>query len=71
MTQEAQSRTDAKLQTHEAVCAERYGNILLSMKGMAYRIGRLEMLVWVVAGTVIIGMGGLIVTLSLDWAHRL
>ena len=55
----------ARLTTHEAVCAERYGGILTSLTSMATRIGRLEMLVWASAGSLIIGMATLIVTLVL------
>ena len=51
--------------THEAVCAERYGNLVRLIEGTAQRVGRLEVLVVIVAGSVIIGMAGVIVTLAL------
>jgi hypothetical protein len=59
------TRTAAGLQTHEAVCAERYGNILQLLHSTSHRVGRLETLVVIVAGSVILGMGGLITTLVL------
>src|SRR5260221_324747 len=60
--------TASALRTHEAVCAERYKNILTTMTGMSRRVGRLENLVWAVAGSLILGMAGLIVTLFLTRA---
>jgi hypothetical protein len=59
----------SRLDTHEAVCAERYGNLLAMLKSTANRVGRLESLVWVVAGATIVGMAGLIVTLVLKLGH--
>lgn len=51
-------RTDAltRIETHEAVCAERW-------KEIVRRMDRLERLVAGAAGTLIVGMAGLIVTL--------
>ena len=40
---------DKRLTTHEAVCAERYGQLVL-------RLGRVEKILLGVAGSVIIGM---------------
>jgi hypothetical protein len=54
-----------QLRTHEAVCAERYGRIMGLLDAAIHRIGRLEVLVVIVAGSVICGMGGVIVTLAL------
>ncbi len=51
--------------THEAVCAERYGNLVRLIEGTAHRVGRLEVLVVIVAGSMIVGMAGLIITLAL------
>jgi hypothetical protein len=55
----------AALRTHEAVCAERYANLLSLLESTIVRVGRLELLVVIVAGSVIGGMGGIIVTLAL------
>jgi hypothetical protein len=57
--------TSARLSTHEAVCAERYGNLVRLIEATTQRVGRLELLVVIVAGSVIVGMGGLITTLAL------
>ena len=57
--------TSARLDTHEAVCAERYGNLVRLIEGTAHRVGRLEVLVVIVAGSMIVGMAGLIITLAL------
>lgn len=43
---------------HEAVCAERYGTII-------GRVGRLETLIIAAAGSLLVGMAALIVTLAL------
>ena len=59
------SLDEARLDTHEAVCAERYGKIIEKIDAAVGRIGRLELLVMTVAGTVIVSMGGLIITLAL------
>jgi hypothetical protein len=53
------------LQTHEAVCAERYANLLNLLESTTRRVGRLEVLIVIVAGSVICGMGGIIFTLAL------
>lgn len=53
------------LRVHEAVCAERYANILRLLESTTRRVARLEVLVVIVAGSVISGMGGIIVTLAL------
>jgi hypothetical protein len=59
------SRGAARLATHEAVCAERYANLLSLLESTIVRVGRLEVLVVIVAGSVICGMGGIIFTLAL------
>lgn len=56
---------DTRISVHEAVCAERYARILLMLRDTAHRVGRLETMVAAAAGTTILGMGGLIVTLAL------
>lgn len=55
----------AALRTHEAVCAERYANLLALLESTMRRVGRLEVLIVIVAGSVICGMGGIIFTLAL------
>ena len=57
--------TSTRLDVHEAVCAERYGNLVRLIEATARRVGRLEVLVVIVAGSVIVGMAGLITTLAL------
>lgn len=57
--------TAARLDTHEAVCAERYGNLVRLLGATTRRVGRLEVFVVVVGGSVIVGMAGLITTLAL------
>ncbi len=68
------SRRGAKnlsaLHTHEAVCAERYANIMTLLELTMRRVGRLETLVIIVAGSVISGLGGVIVTLALKLGTR-
>ena len=59
----------ADLRTHEAVCAERYGKIMGLLDAALQRIGRLEVLVIIVAGSMIVGMAGLITTLALKLGH--
>lgn len=54
----------ASLHVHEAVCAERYTNILRLLEATTRRVARLEVLVVVVAGSVISGTAGIIVTLA-------
>ncbi len=55
--------TAAHLATHEAVCAERYGNLVRLLEATTRRVGRLEVLVVAVGGSVISGMAGVMVTL--------
>jgi hypothetical protein len=65
----AAESTAAQLHTHEAVCAERYGKIMGLLDAALHRIGRLEVLVVIVAGSMIVGMAGLIITLALKLGH--
>jgi hypothetical protein len=58
------------LRVHEAVCAERYANILRLLESTIRRVARLEVLVVIVAGSVISGMGGIIVTLAVKLGAR-
>jgi hypothetical protein len=69
MNDAMQTDASARLLTHEAVCAERYSNLIATITSMSARIGRLESLVWVVAGAMIVGMAGLVVTLIQKVAH--
>ncbi len=46
------------LHSHEALCADRYGLLL-------WRVGRLEAIVLASAGTLIVAMGGLLITILL------
>lgn len=62
---ETSADTAARLDTHEAVCAERYGNLVRLIEATTRRVGRLEVLVVIIAGSVILGMAGLITTLAL------
>jgi hypothetical protein len=55
MTEETDD-LDKRLSVHEAVCAERYAALMA-------RMGRLEKIILSVAGTLIVGMGGLLVKL--------
>lgn len=54
----AGARALARLEAHEEVCALRY-------QGIIDRVGRLEKVIIGAAGTLILGMGGLIATLVL------
>jgi len=49
------TETEARLNSHEAVCAERYDQINARLK-------RLEQIMVKVAGTLLLGMGGVIWT---------
>lgn len=63
-------RRATPLRLHEAVCAERYANLLALLESTTRRVGRLEVLVVIVAGSVICGMGGIICTLALKLGTR-
>jgi hypothetical protein len=56
---------ETRITVHEAVCAERYASILVMLRDTAHRVSRLEVMVLSAAGTMILGMGCLIVTLVL------
>lgn len=58
------------LRAHEAVCAERYANILRLLESTTRRVARLEVLVVIVAGSIISGMGGIVVTLAVKLGAR-
>lgn len=48
-------RRTTQLRLHEAVCAERYANLLSLLESTTRRVGRLEVLIVIVAGSVIGG----------------
>jgi len=62
-------KTAAELQTHEAVCAERYAAIRIALESVGRRIGRIELLIISCAGSLIVGLGGVILTLALKLGH--
>ena len=49
--------TDAKLSTHEAICAERYLSIQKSFENGSKRMSRIEYLLYVVILAVLLGPG--------------
>ena len=51
------SRTEAKLMSHEAVCAERYARIDKSLAGGDKRMTKIEYMLYVVIGCVLLGPG--------------
>ena len=55
--------TDARLETHEQVCALRYQNIELQFRSSNSRLKRIEQLMIAAAGGVIIGFGSIIMLL--------
>lgn len=57
---------EARMTVHEAVCAERYANILAMLRDTAHRVTRLEVMVLAAAGSTILGMAGLVATLALQ-----
>ncbi len=64
------SETAAHLATHEAVCAERYGNLVRLLEATTRRVARLEVLVVAVGGSVISGMAGVMITLLFKLGGR-
>ena len=49
--------TDIRLAVHEAVCAERYGNIKESLEKGTGRMQKIEILMYVVMALVLLGPG--------------
>jgi hypothetical protein len=49
--------TEAKLQTHEAVCAQRYQTITASLDKGEKRMSKLEYLIYAVLAVVLLGPG--------------
>lgn len=56
---------DARISSHEAVCAERWNQIRVTMGEMQSGIKGLYRIVLIAGGALIAGMAGLIVTLAL------
>ena len=55
--------TDARLSTHEAVCAERYAAIATQFAGTNARLKRIEQLMIGAAASVLAGFGAIIILL--------
>ena len=51
------SITEAKLQTHEAVCAQRYHTITESLSNGEKRMTKIEYYIWAVLAAVLLGPG--------------
>ena len=51
------SMTEAKLQTHEAVCAQRYQTITSSLTSGEKRMTKMEYLIYAVLAAVLLGPG--------------
>ena len=49
--------TDTRLAVHEAVCAERYGNIKESLEKGTNRMQKIEILMYVIMVMVLLGPG--------------
>ena len=57
MTEKMISETEARLDTHEAICAERYEGIQKSFAAGSKRMAKLEYLLYVVIAAVLFGPG--------------
>ncbi len=55
--------TEARLETHEQICALRYQNIELQFRSSNARLKRIEQLMIAAAGGVIVGFGSIIMLL--------
>jgi hypothetical protein len=51
------SKTEAKLMTHEQICAERYKNIELALTNGEKRMTKIEYLLYAVMACVLLGPG--------------
>jgi hypothetical protein len=49
--------TEARLQTHEAVCAQRYQTITESLSNGEKRMTKIEYYIWAVLAAVLLGPG--------------
>ena len=57
MNEDMISITEHKLSVHEAICAERYEKINESLEKGAKRMTRIEYLIYIVCGAVLMGPG--------------
>lgn len=57
MTDKMISETEARLDTHEAICAERYASIQRSFDAGSKRMARLEYLLYILIAAVLFGPG--------------
>ena len=57
MTEKMISETEAKLATHEAICAERYEGIQKSFANGSKRMTKIEYLLYIVIVAVLFGPG--------------
>jgi 4-hydroxy-3-methylbut-2-en-1-yl diphosphate synthase IspG/GcpE len=57
MTDDMITKTEARLMSHEAVCAERYARIDKSLEKGDKRMTKIEYLIYVVMGCVLLGPG--------------
>jgi hypothetical protein len=57
MTEKMISETEAKLATHEAICAERYEGIQKSFANGSKRMEKIEYLLYIVIVAVLFGPG--------------
>ena len=57
MTEKMISETEAKLATHEAICAERYAGIQKSFADGSKRMTKIEYLLYIVIVAVLFGPG--------------
>jgi hypothetical protein len=57
MTEKMISETEAKLATHEAICAERYEGIQKSFANGSKRMTKIEYLLYIVIAAVLFGPG--------------
>ena len=57
MTEKMISETEARLATHEAICAERYAGIQKSFDAGSKRMAKLEYLLYIVIAAVLFGPG--------------
>lgn len=57
MSGEMISTTEAKLQTHEAICAQRYEQISNTLDKGDKRMNKIEYSIWAVLAAVLLGPG--------------
>lgn len=57
MSDETVSMTEAKLMTHEAVCAQRYQTITQTLDKGEKRMTKIEYYIWAVLAAVLLGPG--------------